>query len=62
MGDWYIVRGNMYDGCHKYNTKVIVYAVTVNEAKSKAKKHLETDADCLFTPTDVSRLDKDVVY
>ena len=56
MGDWYIVRGNMDDGC------AIVYAVTVNEAKSKAKKHLETDADCLFTPIDVSRLDKDMVY
>lgn len=62
MGEWYIVRGNMDDGCRKYTTKVIVYAETVNEAKSKAKKHLETDADCLFTPTDVSRLDKNKVY
>lgn len=37
MGEWYIVRGNMDDGCRKYTTKVIVYAETVNEAKSKAK-------------------------
>lgn len=62
MSEWYIVRGNMDDGCRKYATKVIVYAETVNEAKSKAKKHLETDADCLFTPIDVSRLDKNKVY
>lgn len=62
MGEWYIVCGNMDDGCRKYTTKVIVYAETVNEAKSKAKKHLETDADCLFTPADVSRLDKNKVY
>ena len=40
----------------------IVYADTVNEAKSKSKNHLETDADCLFAPTDVSRLDKNKVY
>lgn len=62
MGEWYIVRDNMDDGCRKYTTKVIVYAGTVNEAKSKAKKHLVTDADCLFTPTEVSRLDKNKVY
>lgn len=62
MGEWYIVRGNMDDGCRKYTTKVIVYAGTVNEAKFKAKRHLETDADCLFAPIDVGRLDKNKVY
>lgn len=62
MGEWYIVRGNMDDGCKKYFTRVIIYADTVKEAQMKVKNHLETDADCLFVPTDVSRLDKGRVY
>lgn len=38
MNDWYIVRGNMDDGCKKYSTRVIVCADTVKEAQAKAKK------------------------
>lgn len=64
MGEWYIVRGNMDDGCKKYSARVIVCADTVKEAQAqaKAKNHLETDADCLFVPADVSRLDENKVY
>lgn len=62
MSEWYIVRGDMDDGCKKYSTKVIVCADTVKEAQMKAKNYLEVDADCLFSPTNASRLDKDKVY
>lgn len=62
MSDWYIVHGNMNDGCRKYSTKAIVCADTVKEAQTKVKKCLEVDAGCLFTPTTISRLDKDKVY
>lgn len=62
MSEWYIICGSMDDGCRKYSTEAIVCADTVKEAQMKVKNYLEVDADCLFTPTNASRLDKDKIY
>lgn len=62
MGDWYVVRGKVSDGYHKYMTRLIVYAETVNEAKEKAKSNIGAKDNCLFIPMEVHRLDKNRVY